>query len=177
MTLLTLFSRLEDPRCGPAKRYDLSEVVGMAHCADDWVAVEDSCEDDEAWRKTFLPLTNGTPSHDTFGNVFRVLDPAVVESCFREWICGRVGVVRDIIALDSFAKTPAVRDTDKDARNLAVLRKIVLTLFQQDALFVDRSLRRRRVLANRKPTYREELLGLRLKTGKLYDSKRKKSAK
>jgi len=101
MTLLTLFSRLEDPRCGPAKRYDLSEVVGMAHCADDWEAVEDSCEDDEAWRKTFLPLTNGTPSHDTFGNVFRVLDPAVVESCFREWICGRVGVVRDIIALDS----------------------------------------------------------------------------
>ncbi len=32
-----------------------------------------------------------------------------------------------------FAKTPAVCERDTDARNLAVLRKIVLTLFQQDA--------------------------------------------
>ncbi len=105
MTLLTIFSRLEDPRRGPAKRYDLSEMVVMAICAvlcgaDDWVAVADWCEDEEAWLRTFLALPNGTSSHDTFGNVFRVLDPAVFESCFREWIGGLVGVVRDIIALD-----------------------------------------------------------------------------
>ena len=105
MALMTIFSRLEDPRRGPAKRYDLSEMVVMAICAvlcgaDDWVAVADWCEDEEAWLKTFLTLPNGTPSHDTFGNVFRILDPAVFESCFREWIGGLVGVVRDIIALD-----------------------------------------------------------------------------
>ena len=105
MTLLTIFSRLEDPRRGPAKRYGLSEIVVMAICAvlcgaDDWVAVADWCEDEEAWLKTFLPLPNGTPSHDTFGNVFRILDPAVFESCFRERIGGLVGADRDIIALD-----------------------------------------------------------------------------
>jgi predicted transposase YbfD/YdcC len=386
MSLLTIFSRLEDPRCGPAKRYDLSEVVIMAICAvlcgaDDWVAVADWCEDEEAWLKTFLTLPNGTPSHDTFGNVFRVLDPAAVESCFREWIGGRVGVVRDIIALDGktargskdgknsplhlvsayatslkltlgqegsvgkgnelkairalldvlvldgcivtldalgcqtdvaaaivdrggdyvlsvkgnqkgLAETvddffvtgeklgwrgvdiqhettvekdhgrhetrrallvtdlswmdPAQRDDwkmlgalgmiettretgenvsveqryfiassgiktvsefaravrahwsiesmhwtldvtfredacrvrkDHAARNLAAVRKIVLTLFQQDSLFADRSLRRRRVLASRKPAYREELLDLRHQSGTVYNSKRKKSAK
>jgi hypothetical protein len=40
------------------------------------------------------------PSHDTFGDVFRVLDPNIFEQCFREWIGGWVGVVKDRIALD-----------------------------------------------------------------------------
>jgi predicted transposase YbfD/YdcC len=66
---------------------------------------------------------------------------------------------------------------DHAARNLAAVRKIVLALFQQDTLFTDRSLRRRRVLASRKPAYREELLGLRPRTSKTSESKRKKSVK
>ena len=105
MTLLSIFSRLEDPRSGPAKRYGLSEIIVMAICAvlcgaDDWVEVADWCEDEGEWLKGFLDLPHGTPSHDTFGDVFRVLDPDVFESCFREWIGGLVGVVKDIIALD-----------------------------------------------------------------------------
>ncbi len=105
MTLLSIFSRLEDPRRGPANRYGLSEIIMMAICAvlcgsDDWVEVGDWCEDEGEWLKGFLDLLHGTPSHDTFGDVFRVLDPDVFESCFREWIGGLVGVVRGIIALD-----------------------------------------------------------------------------
>ena len=105
MTLLSIFSRLEDPRSGPAKRYGLREIIVMAICAvlcgaDDWVEVADWCEDEGEWLKGFLDLPHGTPSHDTFGDVFRVLDPDVFESCFREWIGGLVGVVKDIIALD-----------------------------------------------------------------------------
>ena len=105
MTLLSILSRLEDPRRGPAKRYGLSEIIVMSICAvlcgaDDWVEVADWCEDEEEWLKGFLDLPHGTPSHDTFGDVFRVLDPDVFESCFREWIGGLVGVVKDIIALD-----------------------------------------------------------------------------
>jgi len=83
----------------------LSEIIVMAICAvlcgaDDWVEVADWCEDEGEWLKGFLDLPHGTPSHDTFGDVFRVLDPDVFESCFREWIGGLVGVVKDIIALD-----------------------------------------------------------------------------
>lgn len=105
MTLLSILSRVEDPRRGPAKRYGLSEIIVMSICAvlcgaDDWVEVADWCEDEEEWLKGFLDLPHGTPSHDTFGDVFRVLDPDVFESCFREWIGGLVGVVKDIIALD-----------------------------------------------------------------------------
>jgi len=52
MTLLLIFSRLEDPRRGPAKRYGLSEIIVIAICAvlcgaDDWVEVADWCEDEE----------------------------------------------------------------------------------------------------------------------------------
>ncbi len=58
---------------------------------------------------------------------------------------------------------------DHAARNLASVRKIVLALFQQDPLFADRSLRRRRVLASRNSAYREELLGLRPRTSNASD--------
>lgn len=105
MTLLSIFSRLDDPRRGPAKRYGLNEIIVMAICAvlcgaNDWVEVAQWCEDEEDWFKGFLDLPHGTPSHDTFGDVFRVLDPTVFEACFREWIGGLIGVVKDIIALD-----------------------------------------------------------------------------
>lgn len=105
MTLLSIFSRMDDPRRGPATRYDLHEIIIMAICAvlcgaDDWVSVADWCEEEEDWLKTFLTLTQGTPSHDTFGNVFRVLDPDTFESCFREWTAGIVGVFKGVIALD-----------------------------------------------------------------------------
>lgn len=105
MALLTIFSRREDPRRGLAKRYGLSEISVMAICAvlcstDDWVEGAEWCEDEEAWLKGFLDLPQGTPSHDTFGNVFRVLDPTVFECCFRERIGGLVGAVKEIIALD-----------------------------------------------------------------------------
>jgi len=38
------------------------------------------------WFKTFLELTNGIPSHDTFGRVFAALDPVAFEECFMKWV-------------------------------------------------------------------------------------------
>ena len=83
MTLQEAFSQIEDHRRGPAQRYDLKEMIVMAICAvlcgcDSWVDIADWCEEEEDWLKTFMVLANGTPSHDTFGKVFRVLDATVV---------------------------------------------------------------------------------------------------
>jgi predicted transposase YbfD/YdcC len=64
------------------------------------VDIADWCEEEEDWLRRFLLLPNGTPSHDTFGKVFRVLDGSVFESCFRRWIADLVGVVEGVIALD-----------------------------------------------------------------------------
>ena len=77
----------------------------MAICAvlcgcDDWVDVADWCEEEAGWLKTLLVLAKGTLSHDTFGEVFRVLDANVFENCFRQWISGIVGVVKGVGFLD-----------------------------------------------------------------------------
>jgi hypothetical protein len=64
------------------------------------VDIAEWAEDNESWLKQYLTLAHGTPSHDTFGRVFRLLDARVFEHCFRSWIAGLVGVVEGVIALD-----------------------------------------------------------------------------
>lgn len=105
MTLQEAFTSVEDHRRGPARRHDLKEMIVMAICAvlcgaDSWVDVADWCEDEESWLKTFLVLKNGTPSHDTFGEVFRILDATVFERCFRLWIASLVGIAEGVVAFD-----------------------------------------------------------------------------
>jgi hypothetical protein len=105
MTLTEAFSELPDPRTGPAQRHDLTAMILMALCAvlcgaDSWVDVAEWAEDNEAWLKHYLVLEHGTPSHDTFGRVFRLLDAKVFETCFREWIGSLVGAVAGVVAID-----------------------------------------------------------------------------
>lgn len=105
MTLQEAFAEVEDHRRGPARQHDLKEMIVMSICAvlcgaDSWVDVADWCEGEEDWLKTFLVLAHGTPSHDTFGNVFRVLDATVFERCFRCWVASIVGVAEGVVALD-----------------------------------------------------------------------------
>lgn len=105
MRLDNAFSGLVDPRTGPARRHDLREMIVMALCAvlcgaDTWVDVAEWAEDNEPWLRRYLVLEQGTPSHDTFGRVFRILDAGAFEQCFRSWISGLVGVVDGVIALD-----------------------------------------------------------------------------
>jgi predicted transposase YbfD/YdcC len=105
MVLQDAFLQIKDKRRGPARKHDLQEMIVMAICAvlcgcDGWVDIADWCEDEAPWLKGFLVLRHGTPSHDTFGDVFRVLDGQVFEACFRQWIASLVGVVDGVIALD-----------------------------------------------------------------------------
>ncbi|GHU34795.1 hypothetical protein AGMMS50256_28930 [Betaproteobacteria bacterium] len=51
-------------------------------------------------RAEYLKLSHGTPSHDTFSRVFRVLDAHVFEACFRDWISGLMGIVEGVVAID-----------------------------------------------------------------------------
>ena len=105
MTLQETFSALKDHRRGPAIRHKLDEIIVMAICAvlcgcDDWVDIADWCKEEEDWLRTFLELPNGTPAHDTFGDIFRVLDAQVFENCFRQWIASIVGVAKGVVAFD-----------------------------------------------------------------------------
>ena len=107
MTLMETFSGLPDRRKGPAKRYALEMILVMAVCAilcgaDNWVEVADWCKDRKEWlsERFGWPLERGTPSHDTFGDLFRVLDARVFEARFRDWIRGLAGLIEGVVAID-----------------------------------------------------------------------------
>jgi predicted transposase YbfD/YdcC len=55
----------------------------------------------EDWLKGFLELPNGTPSHDTFGDVFAVIDPKAIQRCFMEWVeTIREKISGEVISID-----------------------------------------------------------------------------
>lgn len=85
------FGELKDPRIDRTKRHELLDIVAIAMCAvicgaDSWVDIELFGNSKRQWLERFLSLPNGIPSHDTFGRVFRMLDPKDFEQCFIEWV-------------------------------------------------------------------------------------------
>ena len=99
------FETLTDPRVARTRQHNLLEIVVVALCAtiarsDSWADIERFGNERLDWLRTFLKLENGIPSHDTFGRVFALLDPAQLMACVRQWI---VDLNRDIgqhIAID-----------------------------------------------------------------------------
>jgi predicted transposase YbfD/YdcC len=104
-TLVHWLAQLQDPRDGPALRYDLTELLVVAVCAivcgaHSFTDIAMWGELHLDWLRRFLPLENGVPSHDTFGRVFRLLDAKRFEQAFRGWIGGIVGAAQEHIAID-----------------------------------------------------------------------------
>ena len=90
-SILNHFAALPDPRRKRLRRHNLLDLIAIAICAviggcDDWVEVATYGRKKFDWLKSFLPLPNGVPSHDTFSRVFRLLDPAAFQRCFVRWI-------------------------------------------------------------------------------------------
>lgn len=100
------FAALNDPRCEIQRRHKLTEMIIIAIAAtlsgaDGWVAIEAFAKSKEAWLRTFLELPHGIPSHDGFGRVFGLLDPAQFAACFRQWSASVAELIPDeIIAVD-----------------------------------------------------------------------------
>ena len=61
-------------------------ILGILCGADGWVAIETYGKAKEQWLSSFLELPHGIPSHDTFGRVFRELDPEILEKNFQAWV-------------------------------------------------------------------------------------------
>jgi predicted transposase YbfD/YdcC len=105
------FDQVPDPRRETKnKLHALSDILCIALCAvlsgmDDWESVVEFGKAKMEWLRQFLPLTNGIPSHDTFGRMFSLIDPAAFESAFFEWAnAARIGDMADVhLALDGKA--------------------------------------------------------------------------
>src|SRR5271154_1576928 len=92
--LVAVFTPLEtltDPRIERTRRHKLFDLLVVALCgtiagADSWADVERFGNERLDWLRTFLRLENGVPSHDTFGRVFSLLDPAKLAACIVQWL-------------------------------------------------------------------------------------------
>lgn len=90
-SILKYFGKLKDPRIERTKHHPLISIVAIAILAvicgaDSWVAIETYACSKRDWLEQFLPLPNGTPSHDTFARVFAGLDPKQLQQSFEEWM-------------------------------------------------------------------------------------------
>src|SRR5258708_38386297 len=100
------FNDLPDPRSERNQDHPLLSVVVVAICGA--ICGADNCVDIEAygrakheWLSSWLDLPNGIPSHDTFGRVFRFLNPQAFQERFMNWI-SQVGPVKagEVSAID-----------------------------------------------------------------------------
>lgn len=87
--LLRIYNDLPDPRARN-RSHLLSDIVtiailGVLAGAEGWEDIEDWAQSQEEFLKTFLALPHGIPSHDTFEDIFRRIDPEAFERCFLAW--------------------------------------------------------------------------------------------
>lgn len=91
VAVFTPFEDLTDPRIERTRVHNLFEVVVVALCgtiagADSWADIERFGNHRLSWLRTFLKLESGIASHDTFGRVFSLLDPAELVGCIQQWL-------------------------------------------------------------------------------------------
>ena len=95
------FAAAQDPRDPRFAKHLLGDLLTIALCAmlSGAKAFEDMAafgRSKEAWLRSLgLALPHGIPSHDTFRDLFRHLDPASFQDCFTAWInaiCDRLGI-------------------------------------------------------------------------------------
>jgi predicted transposase YbfD/YdcC len=102
--LLRFFGDLPDPRAANVV-HNLADIFAIAICAvicgaEGWVDVQLFAQSKRAWLSTFLDLSHGIPSHDTFGRVFARIDPDAFERCFMNWMNSLKSSGTKLVAID-----------------------------------------------------------------------------
>jgi predicted transposase YbfD/YdcC len=85
------FAVLEETRVERTRIHSLMKIVFIAVCAllsgaNDFVGMEKFGKSKKQWLAKFIDLTDGIPSHDTFGRVIRALKPEQFIQCFLSWV-------------------------------------------------------------------------------------------
>jgi predicted transposase YbfD/YdcC len=106
-------------------RHRLEDILVMGFCGvlagcDDFVEIADWAKQNRAFLGTFLELSSGIPSHDTFNRVFTLLKPATLQEVLLPWLLQRRGLPGDWIHLDG--KT--LRHTRRNSKGLGALHVV-----------------------------------------------------
>lgn len=119
-SFMSHFSILEDPRLNNHKQlHSLEDILVLTLLAvicgaESWVDIEDFGKCNKSWLKKFLKFSNGIPSHDTIGGVFRRLEPEQFKACFLSWVQSLVEVSEgDIITIDGKTLRHSYDSADK----------------------------------------------------------------
>ena len=71
--------------------------------------------------RRFLAFERGIPSHDTFGRVFGLLDPAQLEACFAAWVQSLTATLqKGVVAVDG----KVARESYDQARSVSPLHLV-----------------------------------------------------
>lgn len=120
-SLITIISRVTDPRIDRTKLHSLTDILMIAICAamcgmTGWEEIQAFGEAKEEWFRKFIPLANGIPSHDTFRRVFERIDPKQLENVLLDWtktlnICleGKIVAIDGKTLRASFDKSKGIK--------------------------------------------------------------------
>jgi hypothetical protein len=100
LSLHEAFAPLNDPRQAVKVEYPLIEILIIVLCeilsgAQSYTEIAEMAQERQEWYRTTLGLAllNGISSHDTFGNVFRMLDTATFhQECLRRAAAPRLSI-------------------------------------------------------------------------------------
>jgi|SRR6266853_71600 len=106
LRLADVFVSITDPRQAAKVEHDLVELLVVAVSAvlvgaDTFVEIELWARERLDWLRRYLNLAHGIPSHDTFGRLFGLINPAEFEDSFRRWVRSVLPVLgADVVAID-----------------------------------------------------------------------------
>jgi len=119
IVFLKYFSGLSDPRQQGKVVYPLDEVLllsllGVLAGAETFTEIARFGEKKLDFLRQFRPFCDGTPPHDTLGDIFASLDAEKFQHCFVAWVAHVSGVPAGVIAIDG--KTVRRSGKKKDSK-------------------------------------------------------------
>ena len=117
------FMAISDPRIDRQKAHPLATILMVAICAvisgaESFVDMEDFGKAKKEWLGSFLDLSHGIPSHDTFGRVFSLIDPKQFQESFALWMRSCVELSGGkVIAIDGKTNRRSYGGKTKDGKN------------------------------------------------------------
>jgi len=119
VVFLKHFSGLVDPRQSGKVVYPLDEVLllsllGVLAGAETFTDIARFGEKKLDFLRRFRPFCDGTPPHDTLGDIFASLDAEKFQHCFVAWVAHLTGVPAGVIAIDG--KTVRRSGKKKDSK-------------------------------------------------------------